>query len=383
VPLFQEQLLRMAMLVANFSGGEAEELRRALGFKRSAQRMAEVETRLRAGMTANGIVGPVQDTIVQSITAFALYGFPESHAASFALLTYASAYLKVHYLAAFTAALLNNQPMGFYNPLTLVKDAQRHGLRFEPVDVEASDWLCTLDDQLHLRLGMNYVKGLRRTTAEAIVAARPFRSIDDLKRRVSQISAEELNRLAEIGALNRIGASRQRHRREALWQASLAVRPAGSLFSDSSAEGPAPLPPMEAMDRLQADFRTSGLTIGAHPMRYFRDALTAAGVWRAGELAGLGHGRPVEVAGLVICRQQPSTAKGFVFLSLEDETGIANIILAPLVYAEFRGVILREGYLRVAGRLQNQSGVVSVKGEAVYAVTVRAEAPRVASHDFC
>ena len=383
VPLFQEQLLRMAMLVADFSGGEAEELRRALGFKRSAQRMAEVETRLRAGMTANGIVGPVQDTIVQSITAFALYGFPESHAASFALLTYASAYLKVHYLAAFTAALLNNQPMGFYNPLTLVKDAQRHGLHFEPVDVEASDWLCTLDDELHLRLGMNYVKGLRRMTAEAIVAARPFRSIDDLKRRVPQVSAEELNRLAEIGALNRIGGSRQRHRREALWQASLAVRPAGELFAGSSEEGPAPLPPMEAMDRLQADFRTSGLTIGAHPMRYFRDALTAAGVWRAGELAGLGHGRPVEVAGLVICRQQPSTAKGFVFLSLEDETGIANIILAPLVYAEFRGVILREGYLRVAGRLQNQSGVVSVKGEAVYAVTVRAAAPRVASHDFC
>ena len=383
VPLFQEQLLRMAMLVADFSGGEAEELRRALGFKRSAQRMAEVETRLRAGMTANGIVGPVQDTIVQSITAFALYGFPESHAASFALLTYASAYLKVHYLAAFTAALLNNQPMGFYNPLTLVKDAQRHGLRFEPVDVEASDWLCTLDDQLHLRLGMNYVKGLRRTTAEAIVAARPFRSIDDLKRRVPQVSAEELNRLAEIGALNRVGAARQRHRREALWQASLAVRPAGSLFSGSSAEGPAPLPPMEAIDRLQADFRTSGLTIGAHPMRYFREGLTAAGVWRAGELSGLGHGRRVEVAGLVICRQQPSTAKGFVFLSLEDETGIANVILPPPVYAEFRGVILREGYLRVAGRLQNQSGVVSVKGEAVYAVTVRAEAPRVASHDFC
>jgi error-prone DNA polymerase len=383
VPLFQEQLLRMAMLVANFSGGEAEELRRALGFKRSQQRMAEIETKLRAGMAANGIEGPVQDTIVQSITAFALYGFPESHAASFALLSYASAYLKVHYLAAFTAALLNNQPMGFYNPLTLVKDAQRHGLRFEPVDVEASDWLCTLDERLHLRLGLNYVKGLRRTTAEALVAARPFRSIDDLKRRVPQISAEELNRLAEIGALNRVGDSKQRHRREALWQASLAVRPAGALFAGMTEEGPAPLAPMEAIDRLRADFRTSGLTIGAHPMRYFREALTAAGVWRAGELAGLGNGRTVEVAGLVICRQQPSTAKGFVFLSLEDETGIANIILTPQVYAEFRPVILREGYLRVAGRLQNQSGVVSVKGEAVYPVNLRAEAPLVASHDFC
>ncbi len=383
VPLFQEQLLRMAMLVANFSGGEAEELRRALGFKRSQQRMAEIETKLRAGMAANGIEGPVQDTIVQSITAFALYGFPESHAASFALLSYASAYLKVHYLAAFTAALLNNQPMGFYNPFTLVKDAQRHGQRFEPVDVEESDWLCTLDERLHLRLGLNYVKGLRQTTAEAIVAARPFRSIDDLKRRVPQISAEELNRLAEIGALNRVGESKQRHRREALWQASLAVRPAGALFAGVSEEGPAPLAPMEAIDRLRADFRTSGLTIGAHPMQYFRTALTAAGVWRAGELTALGNGRVVEVAGLVICRQQPSTAKGFVFLSLEDETGISNIILTPQVYAEFRPVVLQEGYLRVVGRLQNQSGVVSVKGEAVYPVNLPAAAPQVASHDFC
>ena len=165
VPLLQEQLLRMAMIAANFTGGEAEDLRRAVGVKRSQKRMAEVEERLRAGMTKNGILGPTQDAIVQSITAFALYGFPESHAASFALLSYASAYLKEHYLAAFTAAILNNQPMGFYNPQTLVKDAQRHGLRVLPVDVTVSEWLCTIeerDGELCLRLGMNYVKGLRQ-----------------------------------------------------------------------------------------------------------------------------------------------------------------------------------------------------------------------------
>ena len=383
VPLFQEQLLRMAMLVANFTGGEAEELRRALGFKRSQQRMAEIETKLRAGMTANGIKGVVQDTIVQSITAFALYGFPESHAASFALLSYASAYLKVHYLGAFTAALLNNQPMGFYSPMTLVKDAQRHGLRFEPVDVEVSEWECILDEQLHLRLGMNYVKGLRKTTAEAIVQARPFRSIDDMKARVREISREELNRLAEIGALNKIGASQQRHRREALWQASLAVRPAGLLFTGTSVEGPAPLAPMDGMERLQADFRTSGLTIGAHPMRFFREGLVAEGVWRAEELTALGNGRMVEVAGLVICRQQPSTAKGFVFLSLEDETGISNIILSPAGFAEHQRVVRGEGYLRVMGVLQNQGGAVSVKGEVVRPLGVAATSPRVAVQKYC
>src|SRR5438105_11585287 len=157
VPLFQEQLLRMAMIVANFTGGEAEELRRAMGFKRSELRMKEIETRLRAGMASNGITGEVQDRIVQSITSFALYGFPESHAASFALLAYASAYFKCHYLAAFTCALLNNQPMGFYHPAVLVKDAQRHGLRVLPVDVTISDWNCTIENR-HLRLGLRYAK---------------------------------------------------------------------------------------------------------------------------------------------------------------------------------------------------------------------------------
>src|SRR5712671_5146560 len=164
VPLFQEQLLRMAMKAANFTGGEAEELRRAFGFKRSEKRMKEIEVKLRAGMERNGIAPKAQDQIIQSITSFALYGFPESHAASFALLAYASAYFKCHYLAAFTAALLNNQPMGFYSPATLIKDAQRHGLRILPVDVTVSDWDCTLES-LHLRLGLRYVRSLRQEAA--------------------------------------------------------------------------------------------------------------------------------------------------------------------------------------------------------------------------
>ena len=216
VPLFQEQLLRMAMITAGFSGGEAEELRRAFGFKRSERRMKEVEVKLRQGMDQNGITGDVQDQIIHSITSFALYGFPESHAASFALIAYASAYLKCHYLAAFTAAMLNNQPMGFYSPATLVKDAQRHGLKVKPIDVTKSDWLCTLENGA-MRIGMRYVRGMRESVALAIVKARaraPFTSIDDLARRVPELQKRELIVLAEIGALNLSSREGQRSRRQ-------------------------------------------------------------------------------------------------------------------------------------------------------------------------
>src|SRR4051812_7147796 len=215
VPLFQEQLLRMAMVVAGFSGGEAEELRRAMGFKRSEKRMREIEAKLRAGMERNGISREAQEQIVLSITSFALYGFPESHAASFALIAYASAWLKCHYLAAFTAALLNNQPMGFYSPATIVKDAQRHGLRVLPVDVMKSDWNCTLEEYVArspspakspaLRLGLRYVRGLREQAGQALVNERngvPFSSIHDLIHRVPELRRDELNTLAAIGALN-------------------------------------------------------------------------------------------------------------------------------------------------------------------------------------
>ena len=236
VPLFQEQLLRMAMIAAGFTGGEAEELRRAFGFKRSEVRMKAVEQKLRIGMDRNGIKPEIQDKIVRSITSFALYGFPESHAASFALIAYASAYLKCHYLPAFTAAILNNQPMGFYQPVTLLKDAQRHGLKVRPVDVTRSDWLCTLEkngQDFALRLGMRSVHGLRADIARAIVnerAIRPFLSIDDLKLRVPAIQKSELTTLAKIGALNFIQGKSSFHRRDALWQVERAARRAGPLL---------------------------------------------------------------------------------------------------------------------------------------------------------
>ncbi len=261
VPLFQEQLLRMAMLVAGFTGGEAEELRRAMGFKRSEARMRDIEVRLRDGMTRHGITGKTQETIVQSITSFALYGFPESHAASFALIAYASAYLKCHYLAAFMAAILNNQPMGFYAPATLVKDAQRHGLHFKPIDVTCSDWLCTIEQhqgERQVRLGFNYAKGLRQQAAQAILRARresPFSSIQDLVDRAPELRKDELRRLSQIGALNFI---QNIHRRDALWDSELAKRPAGPLFqpilAEDSRPAQSPLFPMTDSERLNADF---------------------------------------------------------------------------------------------------------------------------------
>lgn len=383
VPLFQEQLLKMAMIVADFTGGEAEELRRAMGFKRSQQRMAEIETRLRSGMTKKGITGQVQDTIVQSITAFALYGFPESHAASFALIAYASAYLKCHYLAAFTAALLNNQPMGFYNSQTLIKDAQRHGLHFLPVDIHRSDWRCTLESdenrETKVRLGFNYVKGMRRHVADQIIAARPFRSMDDLARRVT-ISKDQIASLAELGALNCLSPAN--HRRDALWRSSLAIRRTPDLLAEAAPnEAASPLAPMSAEDRLVADYRNSGLTIGAHPMRFHRSQLDAMRVLPASRIQGMSDGRAVRVAGAVICRQQPSTAKGFVFLSLEDETGIVNVILRPDVFRAARTVIVSEPYLLIDGMLQNQFGVVSVKANKVRPMLEQPVA--VPSHDFC
>ena len=234
VPLFQEQLLRMAMLCANFTGGEAEELRRALGSKRSQHRMKQIEIRLRAGMERNGFDIKTQDAIVQFISSFALYGFPESHAASFALIAYASAFLKQRYLAAFTAALLNNWPMGFYHPSTIVKDAQRHGLRVKPVDVTCSQWNCTLEkdaSQIILRMGLRYVRGMPPAAAKKLVEERSravFRSIEDLARRVPELGKARLAMLAKVGALNPI--SGKLHRRDALWQTESAAQEVGPLL---------------------------------------------------------------------------------------------------------------------------------------------------------
>ena len=454
VPLFQEQLLRLAMIAANFTGGEAEDLRRAMGFKRSQARMKEIEAKLRAGMTHNGISPKAQEEIILSITSFALYGFPESHAASFALIAYASAYLKCHYLAAFTAALLNNQPMGFYSPATITKDAQRHGLKMLPVDVTRSEWLCTLEaapstqypvpsktlviptpERMRgaeesrnsvlgtgysvlapaLRLGLRYVRGLREGAAQALVRQRacaPFASIHDLARRVPELRKDELTTLAEIGALNAVASSECRvprflspshslggrndegltgysvpgtgyllHRRDALWQVERAVRGSGPLLEKlPEPDSPSPLQRMNHEERLVADFRGTGLTVGPHPMAYRREWLNAMGIRRASELCDLPSGKRLRIGGCVITRQRPGTAKGFVFISLEDETGVANAIIAPDLFHRNRLLLASERFLAIEGILQNQDNVISVKAERVLPLFVtKAET---SSHDF-
>jgi error-prone DNA polymerase len=377
VPLFQEQLLRIAMTVAGFTGGEAEELRRAMGFKRSEKRMREIEIRLRRGMERNGLDAATQDRIVQAITSFALYGFPESHAASFALLAYASAYLKCHYLAAFTAALLNNQPMGFYHPSTLVKDAQRHGLKVKPIDVTRSDWTCTIESGA-VRLGLSYVKGLREQVGREIVRQRPFADIDELSRRVPGLHKDELRRLAEIGALNSLGAG---DRRDALWQVERAARRPGPLLEELPEEdGASPLARMTDDERVVADYRGTEVTVGRHPLAFRRAELDRLRVTRACDLAAVPNGRWTRVAGCVICRQRPGTAKGFLFLSLEDETGIANAIVLPDLFERYRATLVNEPFLLVDGVLQNQDNVISVKVRRVRPLV--ATPMTAVSHDF-
>jgi error-prone DNA polymerase len=361
VPLFQEQLLKMAMVAANFSGGEAEELRRAMGFKRSVERMKAIEEKLRAGMAANGISPQAQEQIVRSITSFALYGFPESHAASFALIAYASAYLKVHHPAAFYASLLNAWPMGFYHPSTLVKDAQRRGVEILPVDVSRSAWRCSWEDG-GVRLGLRYVRGLRSAVGKRIEAERskaPFHSTDDLAGRC-RLRKDELTRLATAGALASFGMSR----RDALWQAAKIARDPGPLFRDSGGDAaPAPLPEMTAWEETVSDYESMQLTTGPHSMSHLRERLKKDGIVTASELQHLRDGMRVRTAGNIIVRQRPGTAQGFVFLTLEDESGMSQAIIRPDLFQAQRAVIVGSPAVVVEGILQNKVGPPSVRAE--------------------
>ncbi|WP_009959310.1 DNA polymerase III subunit alpha [Verrucomicrobium spinosum] len=376
VPLFQEQLLRMAMVIAGFSGGEAEELRRAMSFHRSEERMHKVMDKLRAAMEERGVAQEVQEKITACISSFALYGFPESHAISFAILANASVWLKAHRAVEFYAGLLNNQPMGFYSTSTLVRDAKQHGLRIRPACVVVSDVLCTVEDDQTLRLGLNQFRGLSRGSQERIIAeraVRPWRDLDDFLRR-SGLDKKERRVLAKAGALNQLGL----HRRSALWQVELA-RQEEDLFTPREVQQEMPLFPMNAMERLNADYQTQRLTTGPHPMAHHRVRLPH--LWPACELANGRHGQRIFVGGLVICRQRPGTAKGHMFISLEDETGIANAFVPSAAFEANRLVITQEPFLQIHGRLQIVDNVISIyalKIEALhFEVMLHAQ-----SHDF-
>lgn len=391
VPIFQEQILKVAMVAAGFSGGEAEDLRRAMGFKRSVERMHEIEQRLRSGMNERGITGEAQEQIVKAITSFALYGFPESHSASFALIAYASAYLKRHHPTAFFLSLLNAWPMGFYHPATLVREAQRAGSAVLPIDVNESGVRCRWQDRPEdagepeppgepppagaIRLGLRYVKGLRREAAERIEveqAAKRFASIEDLSERC-RLRRNELTALASLGALPGRG------RRAALWQAAQVEKPKGPLFAELTTTTPSPLDEMTPMEETAADFAVASVTTGPHPMEYYRRALDRRRVVPAAALPDRPAGQRLRTAGSVIVRQRPGTARGLLFLTLEDETGMSQAIVMPDQLKKHRRTIVSSSGLIVEGVLQKKDGSLSVKADRFWPID-RLE--RIPSHDF-
>ena len=352
VILFQEQILRIAMDVAGFTGAEADELRRAMGSKRSQEKMGRVVEKLRRGMAARGVDTVAQDKIVQSIGAFALYGFPESHAISFALIAYASCYLKVHHPAEFYTGLLNNQPMGFYSPNSLIQDGKRRGIRFLPVSVVHSSDLTTVVSDSVVRLGLLRIKGLGRETAQAVArerSQRPFTSLEDFLGRC-QPNQKERRLLAKAGALNDLPAIG--HRRAGLWQVELPLHD-DLLPGEANADV---LPAMALAERLAADYTTQGASAGPHPVRLWRDQHPELKLPCAVDLVRLPHGFPVTIAGMAICRQRPGTAKGHCFISLEDETGIANLFVPKKTFHAHKLVITAESFLMAEGRIQIGQG---------------------------
>ncbi len=381
VPLFQEQVLRMAMDVAGFTGAEADELRKAMAFKRNDSRMEDVTAKLRLRMEERGIKRDVQEKIVDAIGSFALYGFPESHAISFALIAYASCWLKVHHPAEFYTGLINNQPMGFYSVNTLIQDAKRHGIRILPVSCVWSGEVTEVVDDSTLRLGLLRVKGLTATTAKTIVLegeSKAFASLEDFLSRVRP-SAKEKRLLAQAGALNDLPLVE--HRREALWQIELPLF--YDLLPSAHSDSIGVMPHMGMAERLSADYATQGSSIGPHPMRLWREKSGTRQFQRAKDLQNLPSGCPVKVAGMAICRQRPGTAKGHCFISLEDETGIANLFIHQKTFHAFRLVITTEPFLCAVGRIQRSEGdqaTVYVTGITPLADIDRDHASR--SHDF-
>ena len=419
--------MQVAIACAGFTPGEADVLRRAMGHKRSRERMAAICEKMISGMRANGIPEETATRIYNQINAFADYGFPESHAASFALLVYASAYLKHYYASEFTCALLNAQPMGFYAPGTIIEDARRHGVTVRPVDVTRSAWDATLERdegegrgtrsaregtgsrppdgarsaaRAHtdvrggaptpaLRLGLRSLRGLGAVARAAFERARaegPFTSIEDFVRR-TRLDRRALRTIAEAGALDALvpdEPDQYRRRRVALWRVLAAERgDAGPLAPSRESVAPLPLPALLPFELTAADYRLTGISLAGHPMRHLRSTLAPNGIRSAAELLSRGRdGERAGFAGLVICRQRPGTAKGFVFLSLEDETGILNVVITPQRFERDALLISTQPLLLVRGRLQVEGTVVNLRAETFAALEAPVGAEHARSHDF-
>jgi error-prone DNA polymerase len=434
IPLFQEQGMQVAVTAAGFTPGEADVLRKAMGHKRSHERMAAICEKLIRGMQAHGIAEDVARRIYNQINAFADYGFPESHAASFALIVYASAYLRHYFAPEFTAAMLNAQPMGFYSVGTLVEDAKRHGVEVRPVDLTRSAWDHTLEvdgvltvvpwdgvisvlgargapPEQHdatpspttnhqstaprtarppapaIRLGLRSIRGFGAAARERLEAALrdgPFADIPDVVRRAG-LDQRALRFLAESGAFDTMvpDVEPARRRRVALWRVLEALRgDAGPLAPMLPATRAAPVPAMQTMEITEADYRLTSLSLNGHPMRHLRPLL-GRNILRATDLQRNGRdGQKIAVAGLVICRQRPGTAKGFVFLSLEDETGIVNVVVTPKRFERQALLITDSPLLLVRGTLQVEQRVVNVRGEAFRALSAKAGEDWAGRHDF-
>lgn len=428
VPLFQEQLMQLAIDVAGFSADEADQLRRAMGAKRSTEKMQRLRDRLYAGMAANGITGALADDLYLKLSAFANYGFPESHAYSFAHLAYVSSWLKRYHPAAFCAALLNAQPMGFYSPQSLVDDARRHGVTVRRPDINASQAGATLEPpedpsepaedsgeppegpgeppegpgelpEVHsgprngpgrepaewgrggpvVRLGLAGVRTVGDAVAERVVAERdrggPYWDLVDLARRAG-LTTTHLEALATAGAFGCFGLSR----REALWAAGAAAQErAGRLPGMVTGLAAPALPRMGEVDCLVADVWATGLSPDSHPVQYIRHELARAGAVRIGDLSGIEHGQRIWVGGVVTHRQRPATAGGITFLNLEDETGMLNVTCSPGLWLRYRKVARTSPALLVRGILEKHEGVLNLRADRLAAVAVPARPP---SQDF-
>jgi error-prone DNA polymerase len=401
VPIFQEQAMRLAVVAAGFTPGEADQLRRAMGAWRRPGVIDQFHRKLVEGMTANGYSGDFADRVFRQIRGFGEYGFPESHAASFALLVYISAWLKRHQPAAFTAALLNSQPMGFYGAAQLVADARRHGVAILPVDVNHSDWDCTLElvpdpsqeipsdgslsnppmsNRRGVRLGLRQVSGLREEHGRQIAAARGadlFHSVEDLGRRVG-LPPAALSRLARANALGSLAESR----RQALWQ--VLRRPEQkTLFAHlEDSEPRPPLRPLSPLAEVVADYRTSGLSLRDHPVRFFREQLDALRVFRAGDLPRQRDTARIKVAGLVLMRQRPGTASGITFVTLEDETGFINLIVRPEIWERFHKPARTAQALLAWGVLQKKHETIHVLVDRLEDLTSVPRGATPGSRDF-
>ncbi|HEY8206352.1 MAG TPA: error-prone DNA polymerase [Myxococcaceae bacterium] len=395
VPLFQEQAMKLAMVAGGFSSEQADQLRRALSHKRAEQLLGPYQERFIEGCLSRGYSRAFAEQCFKQFRGFAHYGFPESHSASFAIIAYASAYLKRYYPAAFAAALLNSQPMGFYAPHTIVEDARRHGVEVRPLDINASSWDCSLEAaegpgspgpgdadaaafgrslwaQPSLRLGLRQCRGLREDTARRVEEARqkggPFQGVGDLALR-ARVPRHELTRLALAGALRGLGGSR----REALWEIqALGPLEEEDLFFGMPMDRTAvPLPALSAVQRVVMDYDAVGLSLEKHPLELLRPELSKLRAVTAKGLSQVRHGRISGVGGMAICRQRPQTAKGFCFISLEDETGIANVVVAPALFEKSRKEILGALFLYAEGVVERSGKVVNLKARRLVKLQLR------------